>query len=94
MYQITAKVYGAPGHRQRMSFSDSVNWDFTDKLEGTRLLEISNFDKTGTHDFTLIKVVRDTKEGAEDELSGQITDGYFENACVGKVEIVSEGAIE
>ena len=79
------KVYGRPGHRQHMSFSESVRWDFSDKLEGIRILDIENADKTGTNDYTIIHITRNTAKECADELDGQITDGYFENSCVGDV---------
>ena len=62
------KVYGRPGHRQHMSFSESVRWDFSDKLEGIRILDIENADKTGTNDYTIIHITRNTAKECADEL--------------------------
>lgn len=90
-YKYTVKVYGEAGHRQRQSFGPTVRWDFTDTLEGTRLLEFKNSDETGTNEYTLTTIVRDTKEGCFDELDGQIYDGYFENANTGRIEEVFLG---
>ena len=85
----TWKVYGADGHRQRESFGSSVKWDWSNKADGTRIFEADNFDKTGTHDYSLIRITRNTWEECDEEMEGQISDGYFENARVGKVvEIV------
>lgn len=36
------KVYGAEGHRQRISFGKSVKYDWSDKNLGTRLVEFIN----------------------------------------------------
>ena len=82
----TWKVYGAEGHRQKMSFDESVKWDFSNPNERVRILEILNADVTGTNEYTVIKITRNSAEECEDELRGQLSDGYFENACVGKVE--------
>lgn len=81
----TWKVYGADGHRQRESFGESVKWDFSCPAYGVRIFEADNFDKTGTHDYSLIRITRNTYEECESELNGQISDGYFENSRVGKV---------
>ena len=81
----TWKVYGNDGHRQRMSFSESVHWDWSDDREGTRIFEADNFDKTGTNEYTIVRITRDTAELCDEEMEGQITDGYFENVTVGKV---------
>lgn len=84
----TWKVYGADGHRQRMSFGESVRDDFTGSnewIKGIRIFEAINADKTGTNDYTIIKITRETAQECDDELEGQISDGYFENARVGKV---------
>ena len=85
----TWKVYGADGHRQRQSFGPSVRWDWSNELDGTRIFEADNCDKTGTNEYSLIRITRDTAELCDEEMEGQICDGYFENARVGKVvEIV------
>ncbi len=93
-YKMAFKVYGAEGHRQRMSFEVSEAFDFTDPcFGGLRLLKFENFDKTGTHDYTLVTVIRDSKEKCQDEFWGQVTDGYFENARTGKIEKIFEGNV-
>ncbi len=82
------KVYGTPGHRQRESFEKSYKWDFSDKVDGVRILDVENSDKTGTNDYTLVRITRNTAQECEDELWGQITDGIFENSRTGNVEEV------
>ena len=81
----TWKVYGADGHRQRESFGKSVRWDWSNERDGIRIFEADNFDKTGTHDYSLIRITRDTAKLCDEEIEGQICDGYFENSRVGKV---------
>lgn len=82
----TWKVYGADGHRQRESFNDSYKWDFTSEKDGIRIIEVLNSDNTGTHEYSLVRITRNTPEECESELSGQISDGIFENSRVGKIE--------
>ena len=85
MVTRTWKVYGAFGHRQRESFFDSYRNDFSDTECGVRILEVLNSDKTGTNEFSIVKITRNTSEECEDELEGQLSDGIFENSRYGKV---------
>lgn len=85
MVTRTWKVYGALGHRQRESFFESYRNDFSDTECGIRILEVLNSDKTGTNDFSIVKITRNTSEECEDELEGQLSDGIFENSRYGKV---------
>lgn len=80
------RVYGREGHRQRESFSESYTYDFSDEQDGTRIISVLNADKTGSNDFTIIQITRNTREECAQELDGQISDGIFENSWVGKVE--------
>ena len=86
----TWKVYGADGHRQRESFGPSVHWDWSNKADGVRIFEADNCDKTGTHDYSIIRITRNTWKECDDELCGQISDGYFENSRVGNVVEVTK----
>lgn len=79
------KVYGVDGHRQRASFGESVSWDWSNDQNGIRIFEADNFDKTGTHDYTIVRITRNTPEECEAELSGQLSDGFFENCRVGMI---------
>lgn len=78
------KVYGVDGHRQRESFGKSYKYDFS---EGTdvRIIEVDNFDKTGTNEYSIIRITRNGFGECEEELRGQLSDGIFENSRVGKV---------
>lgn len=78
------RVYGIEGHRQRESFRPSCRHDFSDE-NGIRIIEVENADITGTNDYTVIKITRNTVYECERELLGQLDDGVFENCRVEKV---------
>ena len=80
----TWKVYGADGHRQRESFNTSYKYDFSNET-GVRIIEVFNSDVTGTNDYSIIRITRDSAEECERELDGQVSDGIFENSRVGKI---------
>ena len=67
------KVYGFLGHRQRESFNKSYKWDFSED-DNVRIIEVENSDKTGTNDYTIVRITRNTAEECEAELNGQISD--------------------
>ena len=79
------KVYGAEGHRQKESFNKTSSWDFSE-TGILRKITVENSDITGTNEYSIIRIERNTAEECEDELDGQISDGIFENCCVGKIE--------
>lgn len=79
------KVYGADGHRQQVSFEESYIYDFS-APDDVRIIEVENSDKTGTNEYSIVRITRNTAEECESELFGQITDGIFENSSVGKFE--------
>lgn len=81
----TWKVYGAEGHRQRESFSKSTKYDLSENGE-TRIVEVINSDQTGTNEYSIIRITRDTAEECEEEFDGQLSDGVFENSRVGWFE--------
>ena len=80
------KVYGAPGHRQRESFCHSYVNDFSENGR-TRIIEVENSDKSGTNDYTLIRITRDSAEECLREMRGQLSDGVFENSRIGVIEL-------
>ena len=91
MFTRTWKVYGRAGHRQAVSFQKSRMWDFSNQTIGVRIIDILNSDITGTNDYTIIRISRNTAAECKDELRGQISDGLFENVGTGKViEICKE----
>ena len=79
------KVYGAEGHRQRESFNESYRWDFSEGND-VRIIEVDNADKTGTHEYSIIRITRNTASECARELDGQISDGVFENSRTGRIE--------
>lgn len=85
MVKRSWKVYGRDGHRQRISFEKSVKYDWSQDGQ-IRIVELENSDKTGTNDYTIIHITRNTAEECKAEFDGQITDGVFENSRVGRIE--------
>lgn len=83
------KVYGLEGHRQRVSFGESTNDDFS-KDGKTRIIEIQNSDMTGTNEYSTISITMDTEEECRRELEAQISDGAFETSNVGKIEEIGD----
>lgn len=81
----TWKVYGANGHRQGESFNKSYVYDFSNNEDGTRIIEVQNADKTGTNDYSIVIITRNTAEECEQEFWGQVSDGIFENYRVGEI---------
>lgn len=79
------KVYGYDGHRQRSSFGKSIKYNWSSN-GNTRILELECLDKTGTNEYTVIRITRNTSEECERELEGQLSDGVFENDRYGLVE--------
>lgn len=79
------RVYGENGHRQRESFYPSYRYDFSNEVDGVRIIEVENSDKTGTNEYSIVRITRNTVAECKAEMSGQITDGIFENSRVGRV---------
>lgn len=84
------KVYGFYDgeitHRQRESFCSSYKHDFSNEVDGTRIIEVFNSDKTGTNDYTIVRITRDTESLCEKEFYGQLADGIFENSRTGEIK--------
>lgn len=80
------KVYGADGHRQRLSFGASTKWDFSSEEVGARVIEILSEDVTATNEYCILKITRNTVEECEEELNAQLSDGAFKNSRFGKIE--------
>lgn len=79
------KVYGLNEHRQKVSFQKSCQYDFSNEKDGTRIISVENFDVTGTNEYSVIRITRNTAKLCEKELEGQLSDGVFENSNVGDV---------
>lgn len=92
------KVYGTPGHRQRESFgeSDWFEWsEFNAKEDeyDIRRVNVLRADITGTNDYVIVQITRNTREECVDEMNGQLSDGLFENSRYGVVEEISEKGV-
>lgn len=87
------KVFGKLGHRQRESFNPSVDYDFSSEKKGIRKVSLLNADKTGTNEYTIIRITRNTAEECEAELEGQLSDGVFENCAIGAVIEITDDEI-
>ena len=83
------KVYGRSGHRQRESFCLSKVLNMSDG-EDIKIVEVINSDKTGTNEYTIIRITRNTAEECEETLWTQISDGVFESSLIGNVEEIFE----
>lgn len=81
------KVFGYEGHRQRESFGPSYAWDCSEG-DDVKFVAVDNSDKTGTNDYSIIRITRNTAKECEATLMGQLCDGAFENSRWGEcVEI-------
>lgn len=85
METMAWKVYGAVGHRQRESFCPSYRYDWSEG-DNVRIIEVENSDKTGTNDYSIVRITRNTADECWHEMNGQLLDGIFENSRVGVVE--------
>lgn len=88
-FKVWGNFDGIEQHRQRESFCDSYKHDFTDG-ENIRIIEVLNSDLTGTNDYTIVKITRNTEKECFEELYGQLSDGIFENSRYGDVEVKDE----
>lgn len=82
MITRTWKVYGQEGHRQRESFCLSRKYEDEDGSS----IEVENSDITGTNEYSIVRITKNTADECLDELYGQISDGIFENSRVGIIE--------
>ena len=85
MFTKAWKVYGADGHRMKESFNPSFKYDFSEG-DRTRIIEVDNSDKTGTNEYSVIRITCNTEMDCRSELEGQLSDGIFENCRTGYVE--------
>lgn len=83
------KIYGAAGHRMKESFNRSYVYDFSNDADGIRIIEVENSDKTGTNEYIIIRITRNSGNECIRELNGQLSDGIFENCRVGEIEEIT-----
>jgi hypothetical protein len=88
--EIEWRVYGNPGQQQMETYDESFRYDFSEPGD-TRIIEVDNYDITGTHEYAVVRIIRNTYEECYAEFSGQITDGIFEEYYVGHTEEISSG---
>ena len=79
------KVYGKEGHRQRESFRAS---DSFTTLNGNKV-EVWNSDKTGTNEYSIVKITAESEKACLEELNAQLSDGVFENSRVERIEEIN-----
>lgn len=76
------KVY-CKGTDKVKSFTD----DFS-RGNDVRILHLSFKDETGTDEYVIIEITRNTEKECIEEMEGQYSDGFFENSdCHGWEEI-------
>lgn len=63
--------------------SERFNWDEPDFMP-IRRVEFINSDRHGCNELTIVKVTALTEAQCDAEISGQISDGAFENCTVGE----------
>ena len=83
------KVYGSDGHRQKISFGKSIHWDFSNKEDGIRIIEVDCEDRTNTNEYVIVRITREKEKDCESEFLAQVSDGIFENARIGKIEKIN-----
>lgn len=76
---VNFKVYGIPKHRQRESFYPSERQDFS-TADNVRVLDIFNSDRTGTNEYNVLRITRETRAECFEELEAQLSDGLYENS--------------
>lgn len=86
---VNFKVYGLPTHRQRESFFQSERHDFS-TADRVRVLDIFNSDRTGTHDFNILRITCETREECFAEFEGQLYDGLYENSKWGGFQVIDD----
>lgn len=82
------RVYGEPGHRQKMSFENSFVCDFSDQ-DNIRRIAVLNYDVTGIDAYSIVIITRNTEIECDSEINAQVDDGLFENCRTGKIEKIN-----
>lgn len=85
MTTIKWRLYGADGHRMKDSFGDSETYDFSDDHE-TRIIKVARKDVLNTNEYIEVTITANTAIDCIRELSGQVSDGLWENCRIGRSE--------
>lgn len=83
-YKITGKNIGT---------GESVKYDWSEGTDA-RIVEVKRADQTENNDYVIVTITRNTTEECEAELNGQLSDGFFENEKVEKVEELTGSKLE
>lgn len=75
------RVYGREGHRQRAAFNLSTCIRSNDVI-----FAFNCCDSTGTPYYVDVVILYSNDDEARKEFSAQISDGFFENCNIGKIE--------
>lgn len=86
---VNFKVYGIPNHRQMESFYPSERQDLS-TADNVRILETFNSDRTGTNDYNILRITRETREECFEEFEGQLHDGLYENSNWGGYQVIDD----
>lgn len=84
---VNFKVYGLPKHSLRESFAPSERHDFS-TAGNVRILETFNSDRTGTNDYNILRITRETREECFAELEGQLSDGLYKDSECGGCQVI------
>ena len=57
----------------------TARYDWSNRQSGTRIFEVFNKDTTG-HNYSIVRITRDTAALCDEELAGQIRNGYFKGS--------------
>jgi hypothetical protein len=82
------KVEAEKGHRLALAFGRTETFNWTNG-KGWRIVTILREDVTGSQDHIFMVITRDTAEECEDEMFGQLSDGFLENCRYGVVTEVT-----
>lgn len=86
------QVYGREGHRQREAFNPSTRyWGMDDNPK--LIIDLLCEDVTSTAEYAILVITADTPDDCFYEMSGQLSDGIFENSRTGVIEEIPVGSM-
>lgn len=90
-YTRAWKIYGVDGHRNKESFNNSYEYDFSENGNAV-VIKVYNSDYTGTNEYNIIEITRNTYDECYEELLAQIYDGIYENCRIGNAVEIEDGS--